>query len=249
MAGIPMISWYEEVNSKDNEVKNSINFGVVDADSDSTQKVFYIWNNRNQSEVVSKMEEVTFTTRDRLGGTGDTPGNEVEAVKDNWFKVRVDSLNESSFTEIGKGGNSSPNTSGTKTVGTNGSTINPNVATASTWANGVAYVEDDYIKPASDNKFIYKVTVGGTTGGTEPSWSTTEGNVVTDGTVEYVAVPSSKTPAAQEILGVANSVEDDGSNADDGGGNFIKVTTYAEVPVTASAGKNLLMFRVSYRYV
>src|SRR5690625_3590802 len=94
----PIISWYESTNAVANEVKNLVQFGTVDADSDSGQKVFYIWNNRNGDKDVSKMEEVTFTTRDRLGGTGDTPGNEVEAVRDNWFQVRVDTLNETSFT-------------------------------------------------------------------------------------------------------------------------------------------------------
>ena len=237
----PIVSWYEADNKKASEVKDTVNFGTVDADSDSNQKVFYIWNNRNGATDVSKMEEVTYTTRDRDGGVGDTPGNIVEAVRDNWFQVRVDSLNELSFTAVGK--------DGVKQVGTNGSTTNPNSTTASTWATGVAYNVNDYVKPTVANQFMYKVTKAGTTGGTEPSWSTTEGNVVTDGTVEYTAIRITKTPAVQEILGLANSVLDDGSNATDAGGNFIKITVYAEVPVTASAGKNLLQQRISYRYV
>ncbi|MEK4025528.1 hypothetical protein [Sporosarcina sp. FSL W7-1283] len=241
----PIVSWYEEVNAKDKEVKGTISYGTVDADTDSGQKTFFIWNNRNSLENVSKMEEVTFTTRDRLGGTGDTPGNIVEAVRDNWFQVRVDSLNEDSFTPVGKGGVGTENESGVKAVGTNGATINPNAATASTWATGVAYEVGDYVKPTANNDYMYKVTTKGTTGGSEPSWSVTEGNVVTDGTVEYTTVKVSKKPATQEILGLANKVEDDGSNANEAGGNFVKVTVYAEVPVDASAGKNLLVQRVN----
>lgn len=241
MANEPVISWYEGTNEKVNEIKNVVNFGTVDADSDSNQKVFFIWNNRNSNTDVSKMEEVTYTTRDRSGGVGDTPGNIVEAVRDNWFQVRVDSLNESGWTAVGK--------DKVHPVGTNGSTTNPNAATASTWATGVAYNVDDYVKPTVDNQYMYKVTKAGTTGGSEPVWSTTEGNVVTDGTVEYTTIEIKKTPAAQEILGLANSVKDDGSDATNAGGNFIKLSVYAEVPVRASAGKNLLQQRISYRYV
>lgn len=249
MANEPVISWYEGTNAMSSEVKSTVNYGTVDADTDSGQKTFFIWNNRNENEDVSKMEEVTFTTRDRLGGTGDTPGNEVEAVRDNWFQVRVDSLDESSFTPVGKGGSSSTNTTGVKEVGTTGSTKNPKEASAATWAAGVLYSEGDYVKPISGNDFIYKVTSGGTTGGSEPSWSTTEGSVVTDGSVEYTSVKIRVTPGTQEILGLANSVQADGSNAEDSGGNFAKITVYAEVPVNASAGKQLLVQRISYRYV
>lgn len=249
MAGIPEVSWYEGTNEKSKEVVDIVNYGTVDADSDSIAKTFFIWNNRGGTEDLSKMEEVTFTTRDRNGGTGDTPNNIVEAVRDNWFQVRVDSLNEISFTAVGRGGVGTSNPSGVKAVGTNGSTTNPNASTAIEWSSGATYTEGDYIKPTTSNDFIYRVTIGGTTGGTEPSWSTTEGNVITDGTTEYVAVRIIITPAAQEILGLANNTLEDGSNANDAGGNFITVTVYSEVPINATSGKNSLLQRVSYRYV
>lgn len=237
----PLVSWYEGNNAKVNEILGTVNYGRVDADTESPQKVFYIWNNRNSLDDVSKMEEVTFTTRDRAGGTGDTQPNIVEAVRDNWFQVRVDSLNETGFTAVGK--------VATKPVGTNGTTINPNAATASTWAIGVTYAIGDFVKPTVANTMIYKVTKAGTTGGAEPSWNLTEGNVVTDQTVEYIAIKINKTPAAQEILGVANSVLADGSNAANAGANFVKLTVFADVPINASSGKNLLLQRVSFRYV
>lgn len=249
MAGQPVISWFEGTAALSSEVTGLVNYGTVDADTDSSQKTFWIVNNRDGDEDVSKMEEVTFTTRDRLGGTGDTPGNEVQSVRDNWFQVRVDSLNESAFTPVGKGGVGAVNPSGTKEVGTNGSTTNPNAATASTWASGVAYVVGDYIKPTVANQFIYKVTKDGTTGGTQPTWALTAGGVTTDGTVEYVAVRITVTPGAQEILGLANNVQADGSDILNAGGNFAKITVYAEVPVSANAGKNQLLQRISFRYV
>lgn len=244
----PIVSWYEGDNSESSEITDVVQYGTVDADSPSDQKKIFIWNNRNGNEDVSKMEEVTFTTRDRNGGTGDVVGNIVEAVRDSWFQVKVDSLAEYSFTPVGKG-DGTTNPSGLKEIGTTGSTTNPNAATASEWATGVSYVEDDYVKPTTHNDFIYRVNVAGTTGSTEPTWSVVEGNTVTDGTVEYIAVKIEREPAAQELLGLKNSVLADGSNAEDGGGNFAELTVYAEVPITASAGKNLLMQRISYRYV
>lgn len=244
----PIISWFESSNAMDSEVKDIVSYGTVDADSDSTQKTFFIWNNRNGESDVSKMEEVTFTTRDRQGGVGDTPGSEVEAVRDNWFRVRVDSLDETTFIPVGKGG-IVENQEGVKPVGTTGSTKNPNADNAIEWEENSTLDEGVYIKPTTDNGFIYKVVKEGTTGGTEPTWSMTDGNIVIDGTVEYVTIPIERTPASQEILGVANSVEADGSNAEDAEGNFIKITVYAEVPITASAGINKLQKRISYRYV
>lgn len=244
MSKQPIVSWYENSNATVDEVVSKVSFGTVDADTDSPQKTFYIWNNRNGDEDVSKMEEVTFTTRDRLGGTGDTQGNIVEAVRDNWFQCRVDSLDESGFTPVGRGGEGEENPSGVKAVGTTGSTLNPNEAHALIWQESTAYTEGEYVKPTSSNDFMYKVTVPGTSADSEPEWIMNEGAVVTDGTVEYVAVEINKTPGKQEILGVQNNVSEDGSDANSAGGNFIKITVYAEVPITASAGRNQLAQRI-----
>lgn len=237
----PIIKWFEGTNAAINEVTNKVDFGRVDADTDSPSKTFYIWNNHNGADDVSKMEEVTYTTRDRTGGTGDTLGNIVEAVRDNWFNVRVDSLGEVAFTTVGKVGN--------KFVGTNGNTTNPNAATAVTWTISANYSLNDYIKPTVPNGFIYKVTKDGQAAGAQPTWLTVEGALITDGTVEYVAIEIDKTAGTHEILGVTNSVLADGTNAVNSGANFVKLTVFADVPINASAGKNLLLQRISYRYV
>ena len=107
----------------------------------------------------------------------------------------------------------------------------------------------EYIKPTEENGYIYKVTTAGVTGDTEPVWSTVEGQTVIDNTVAYEVVQVEKQPATQEILGLANNTLDDGSNAHLAGGNFVQISVYAEVPITASAGRNQLVQRVSYRYV
>lgn len=260
MANAPIVSWYEGTNDISKEVKTTVNFQTVDADSDSPTKKFFIWNNRpplssldvsgNVTKIpedCSKMEDVVFTTRDRLGGTGDSPI--VEAVRDNWFQVKVVSLNETSFTPVGKGGVGTPNPLGTKALGTNGTTTNPYASTAIVWSPSAVYVAGDYVQPTTPNGFIYKVVVGGTTDGTQPDWATVDANPVYDGTVEYISVKIDKTPASQEILGLANATKGDGSNANLAGGNFVEIDVFARVPVDASAGKNLLMQRVSYKYV
>ncbi|MFJ7982421.1 hypothetical protein ACIQ1D_19345 [Lysinibacillus xylanilyticus] len=249
MANPPIVSWYEGKNAISNEVKTTVNYETVDADSQSKTKVFYIWNNRAGKVDCSKMEEVTFTTRDREGGDGSSTGNVVEAVKDCWFNVRVDSLGESTFLPVGKANVKDKNKSGVKDLGTTGTTTNVNASTAQVWSASKDLALDTYVQPKTGNTFIYKVTKAGKTDGTEPSWATVEGNPVIDGTVEYVAIKINKTPNAKEILGFANSTDVNGTNANQAGGNFVQISVYADVPITASAGKNSLVQRVSYRYV
>lgn len=249
MANAPIVSWYEGTNELASEVKATVNFGTVDADSMSPTKTFFIWNNRNNTEDCSKMEEVTFTTRDRNGGTGDSVGNIVEAVRDNWFNIRVDSLSETTFVPVGKGGAGTTNVAGTKDLGTSGKTTNVNASSALVWSASTPLSLGAYIQPTVANGFIYKVVKAGTTDATQPTWATVESNSVFDGTVEFNAIKIEKTPNAKEILGFANNTLANGSNADLAGGNFVKISVYADVPVTAGAGKNLLVQRVSFRYV
>ena len=161
MPNAPLVYWYEGTNQTANEVKTTVNYGTVDADSASVVKTFYIWNKRGGTEDCSKMEEVVFTTRDRQGGTGDTVGNIVEAVRDNWFRVRNDTLGETTFTEVGKGGVGTENPSGVKALSTNGSTTNVNSTSATTWTSNTALTLGAYIKPTTSNGFMYKVETAG----------------------------------------------------------------------------------------
>lgn len=244
----PVVSWYEGSQDISSKVASTINYGTVDADSASAIKTFHIWNNREGVDDLPKMEEVVFTTRDRQGGLGDTPSQEVEAVKDNWFHVRCDSLGETGWTPVGKG-DPVLNPTGTHPIGTTGITTNINASTATTWVASTPISTGIYVQPTTPNGFIYKVITAGTTNSTQPAWVTSESATFMDGTVEYQAVLIEKSPNTQEILGLAHNTDSAGSNADLAGGNFVTISVYAEVPVTASAGKNLLVQRVSYRYV
>ncbi|MDD1502588.1 hypothetical protein PVA17_07380 [Lysinibacillus sp. CNPSo 3705] len=242
----PLVSWYEGTNEFSKKVDYTVNYGTVDASSPSPKKTFFIWNNRGGQEDCPKMEEVTFTTRDRDGGTT------VEAVRDNWFRVRVDSLGETDekfWTEVGKGGVDTKNPTGLKDIGTNGTTTNKFAETAQVWSSLKTFALGAYVKPTTPNGYIYKVINAGETSEKEPSWLKVEGNTFFDNSIEYLPVKIEKTPNAKEILGLANNTKEDGSNAHLAGGNFVQITVYAEVPVTASAGKNSLVQRVSYRYV
>ena len=59
----------------------------------------------------------------------------------------------------------------------------------STWAANTAYVLNDYVQPASPNdNFTYQCTTAGTSHATtEPTWPTTDGGTVADGTVTWTA--------------------------------------------------------------
>ena len=65
----------------------------------------------------------------------------------------------------------------------------PTVATpgaaAATRANTTVYALNAYVVPATPNGFYYKATAAGTSGGTIPTFPTTIGGTVTDGTVTW----------------------------------------------------------------
>lgn len=62
------------------------------------------------------------------------------------------------------------------------------MALVSTWLPGVVTVLDNVIAPTSPNGFVYRATVAGTTGTSEPAWPLTAGLTVVDGTVTWTAV-------------------------------------------------------------
>lgn len=64
-------------------------------------------------------------------------------------------------------------------------TVVPAQASAPTRANTTAYALNAYVVPATPNGFYYKATAAGTSGGTIPTFPTTIGATVTDGTVTW----------------------------------------------------------------
>jgi len=57
--------------------------------------------------------------------------------------------------------------------------------TLSAWAGTTAYIASDRIIPTVDNGFYYSPTVGGVSAGSQPTWPTTIGDTVTDGTITW----------------------------------------------------------------
>jgi len=59
-----------------------------------------------------------------------------------------------------------------------------------TWAATTAYALGDVVKATTYNAHTYKCTTAGTTGSSEPSWTTTNGNTTTSGTAIFTCFDS-----------------------------------------------------------
>ncbi|MVP00796.1 hypothetical protein [Paenibacillus lutrae] len=89
---LPAVQWF---NASNTTQVSTWDIGTVDAGSVSSDTVFYIWNNRGGSAAISDMINCTITTKDSSGG------NTGEIITNKWIKVKVDSMNETTYTPIG----------------------------------------------------------------------------------------------------------------------------------------------------
>lgn len=53
------------------------------------------------------------------------------------------------------------------------------------WVASTAYSLNDAARPTTRNGFVYQVTTAGTSAATQPTWPTTAGNTVVDGSVTW----------------------------------------------------------------
>lgn len=103
------LSWWKQDNLSQ---WANWNVGTVDAGSTSQNDVFLIWNNRGGSSNISDAQSCTLTTKDVAGGdTG-------ELVVDKWIWARVDTMGESTFSQIGGTTTKSIKAGGTAPAGT-----------------------------------------------------------------------------------------------------------------------------------
>lgn len=249
MALNPQITWYKDENKEETKIVSTVNLGRIDADTTSQETVIYLWNNFGGEEDASNAEEVTITARDIDGGDGTTAGNLVPSIADDWNQIRVDSLDETSFTPIGKGGQGKVNPSGIKLVGTKGKTKNIDFDKATAWKATETLSLGQFIKPTVDNGFFFEVVQAGITGATEPTYLLTEGLRTEDGTVQLKAIRKEVTAPANMLLGMKNNTLPDGSNASDAAGNFAKFSHRIEVPITAQSGLQKNLIKASYKFV
>lgn len=71
-------------------------------------------------------------------------------------------------------------------------------STITAWASTTAYAEGDRVRATSGNTSLYfYCTTAGTSGGTEPTWDTTEGNTTTDSSVSW---ETCVIPTGNEVL-------------------------------------------------
>lgn len=65
------------------------------------------------------------------------------------------------------------------------SALTVKAVTPNNWASVTAYALGAYVKPTTPNGYRYECTTAGTSGTSEPTWPTTIGATVTDGTVVW----------------------------------------------------------------
>lgn len=245
----PLITWYLDTNATASQITSRVDLGRIDADTTSPVKEIYIWNNYGGTSNASNAEELTLTARDINGGDGTTIGNLTPSISEDWNQVRVDTLGESSFTPIGKGGVGTINPTGSKLLGTTGATTNIDFNAAVTFATATQVSLGTFIKPTTNGDFFFEVIQAGTTGDSEPTYLLTEGLITDTGTARLRAIPRVKTAPQNTLLGLKNNTLADGSNASLAAGNFVKFSHRIEVPVTASSGVQVNLLKASYKFV
>lgn len=126
-------------------------------------------------------------------------------------------------------------------------------ASLTAWAGTTAFALNDIRRPTTANGYGYKVTVAGTSSGTQPTWPTTVGATVNDGTVTWTCIdpnppsPHSPTPIYLDgYLFLAKEGTQDiyNSNLDNPkqwtAGDFISAEMYPDRIVSLSKNNNYL---------
>jgi len=74
------------------------------------------------------------------------------------------------------------------------------------WVANQEYVQGDIISPPSPTGYYYKVTSGGITGSTSPTFATTKGSITEDNSVKYKAVNNDAYITSNGSLNISTAV-------------------------------------------
>jgi hypothetical protein len=112
------------------------------------------------------------------------------------------------------------------------------------WVASTAYTLGLDVQPTTSNTYAYRVTTAGTSSATQPTWPTTVGNTVTDGSVVWTCV-AKKHPTTEIKLAItsgglstatAGAALSLGANISSGSANAIPV--YFRVTNTVTTASN-----------
>jgi len=257
----PIVSFYdiEDENEFDND--NPDDIGTVNAGTTSTPAQINIWNNKDGSSNVSRMENVRITTVTMNGlSEGDSVVNGREIVENRMISVKSETNEEESWTNIGG--------VHTKQLGD----IRGDKLEAPGQPTGT--VEDNAMSNLGIGDYYYKVSAldetGETLTGTESnkvevtstgkevqlSWDAVEGAMA----YKIFRTTSQGSYGENSLLAEVedNSFTDTLASTSEGEPLSTATVTYghkhmiqrrAEVPTTASAGPMNWKYRVLYSYV
>ncbi|MDI6815278.1 MAG: hypothetical protein QMC90_04280 [Dehalococcoidales bacterium] len=74
---------------------------------------------------------------------------------------------------------------------------------APAWAANTAYALGDKVEPTTKNNCVYECTTAGTSGATEPTWTTNEGSTVADNTVVWTCHTYEANAAQTDLIGAS----------------------------------------------
>lgn len=95
------------------------------------------------------------------------------------------------------------------------------------WQASTSYSVGDVVRPTTRNGFTYKCITAGTSGSSEPTWPTTAGQTVTDGTVEWEAYEN------YTLCATSMSSSDYSIETSNDGGRKLSTVTKSDIPVYA----------------
>lgn len=73
------------------------------------------------------------------------------------------------------------------------------------WESNHVYIVGDIVRPTTGNSHVYRVTTAGTSGSTEPTWPTSSGATVVNGTATFTEYGADVVATSQTIYGQGSS--------------------------------------------